>query len=310
MPADVLLDIAQCLDYGTLVALCHTHHSFFVVVQSKAHALAKRRRWDVYVYENAVGLVAADDKRTAWCDWRGIEKVKWHFKPNNLLSCLDAMTRMAAYLGFYMLSEMYAPIEMPIDRILLRAPALRFVEKLHLEPIRRCKSSVFSIDPENVPVAKDVEQFVSGFASLQHVSLSLGSRFDWGTFLRSESTLKLTSLLIGYRSTPEEDNILSYCLDFSHLPADAARLLEFHGSFSSDFLVECVTRFAKLKQKVVLKRVLEEGSRPDLSSDDFDAESLRDDPARNRPSFTRYSSRHSSMFAFVQAGNWAPSYRH
>ncbi|KAH7698069.1 hypothetical protein AAVH_34843, partial [Aphelenchoides avenae] len=240
MPAEALLDIVYYVDYNTLVALCRAHHTFFDVIQGNAGALAKRHRWDIHIYENAVGLVAADDKGTAWRNWREIKKVKWHFKPSNLFSCLDAMTRMAAYLGFHMLNELTCPPDMPIDCILRRAPALRFVKKLHIEPKRRCKGGGLPIDQEDVPLVMEVEQFVSRFASLRHVSLYPGSRFDWGAFLRSESALKLPSLLIGNRSDPEEGAILRYCFDFIHLPADVGRQIEFRGGASSDFLMECM----------------------------------------------------------------------
>lgn len=135
-----------------LVALCRTHRSFFDVVQGNAGVLAKRRRWDVHVYGNAVGLWDADAKRTEWNWWRDLKKVKWHFKPNNLFSCLDAVTRMASFVGFHELTELHCPPDTITDRILLKA-LLRFVEKLHVEPKRSCKDIRFSMDPEDVSAA-------------------------------------------------------------------------------------------------------------------------------------------------------------
>lgn len=88
-------------------------------------------------------------------------------------------------MGFHVLTELSCPPDMPVDRVLHAAPALRFVGKLYVQREGHYKN--FSKVSADVPAAADVERLVSRFASLRHLSLTPGSRFDWGAFFAARS---------------------------------------------------------------------------------------------------------------------------
>ncbi|KAH7707432.1 hypothetical protein AAVH_25342 [Aphelenchoides avenae] len=196
LPAEVLLDVVQCVDYNTLVALCSTSHSFFGVVQNNAHALAKRHCWDVSVSNNDVKL------------WERLDKLaEWRFHSKKPLTYVYALKRLASFVGFHQLKELSGPQDMPVEAVLEAAPALRFVERLHLWSTDKITQS------GAVPAAADVELSVSRFANFRELSLYLPGPFDWGAFLLSESALKLPELTFDYYSVPKESDLLRYCLD-------------------------------------------------------------------------------------------------
>ncbi|KAH7707430.1 hypothetical protein AAVH_25340 [Aphelenchoides avenae] len=273
LPAEVLLDIVHCVDYNTLVALCRTNRAFFVVVvQRNADVLAKRRRFSVVIRKESVAL------REGWA-----RITEWRF--DGPLSFVGTLKRMAAYVGLHQAAKLSIVLGLPCDLVISSAPALQFVESLHLAG-------------NPVPAATDVEQFVSDFVNLRNASMFVCGRFDWGAFLRSEAALKLPKLVIGYHHELKGSDLLRYCLNFAHLPDGASRLV-IGESFSRDFLLQCMSRFAVAERKVAVK-TYSRGNVPALSADEFDVESLRDDHDNFSRVFTRYKARSSSVSVYVR----------
>ncbi|KAH7721532.1 hypothetical protein AAVH_10993 [Aphelenchoides avenae] len=291
LPTEVLLNIVHCVDFNTLVALCFTSHAFHGVVQTNAGILAKRRR---------MGLVIEQSKVFLYGGKTGLEL---RYDPSMPFTYILAMRRVASQVGFHNLARLRIRNDwrrVPMDRLLYAAPALRFVETLHI-----------SIAELKITSVDDVNRFTEQFPRLRLLCLAAARKgiFDWPAFLRSEGALKLPELVVGIlrnfskkdgSSVPGESDFVRYCFDWTQLAEGVGKFvsLPFDLDVSDSFLETSLKRIAKADRTITVQfRMADE---PKLSADKFSVEQMEE----YGRTVIHYKSRSSSVSVYKVDGSF------
>ncbi|KAH7719162.1 hypothetical protein AAVH_13412 [Aphelenchoides avenae] len=218
-PGEVLVDIAHCVDYGTLYSITIVNSQFHNVAARNAEKLAKRRNFELTFTETTVDL-AVD----------GSEMLSALKEVANVVG-LHAVTKVSMDHGDW--------LRLPIAEMFAVLPALEYATslRLHYAP------------PDGVtPAADYIDAFVTRFPQVQVLVLALYRPFDW-IYLRRDSALKLRTFNVVVRceSQSSEEEILRYCTALSRLPGSEPRRFVLISRFLTDrFRQEAVERIVEV----------------------------------------------------------------